>query len=115
LQTKVQTNQTTWFGCRASTNFSPKKTRGTYSEPNQDAELPSKITGLINTQPRGLCREKKSEPESLADQPGIDEEIDHPIAATNSSQPTPINLDSSKLHQSSRTEVFNHQNQAYLS
>jgi hypothetical protein len=40
--------------------------------------------------------------ESFADQPGIDEEIDHPIAVTDSSQNqwqmlTPINLNSSGL------------------
>jgi hypothetical protein len=55
---------------------------------------------------RGLCHGKKSEPESLADEPSIDEEIDHSIAATDSSKnqwqmPTPINFDSSSgLHQS---------------
>jgi hypothetical protein len=46
----------------------------------------------------------------FADQPGIDEEINHQIAATNSSQnqwqmPTPINLDSSGLWRPSMTEV----------
>jgi hypothetical protein len=48
---------------------------------------------------------------SFADQPGIDEEINNPTAASNSSQnlwhlPTPINFDSSGLHCSSRTEVL---------
>jgi hypothetical protein len=38
--------------------------------------------------------------ESLAGQPGIDEEINYSIAASNSSQPKPINLDSSGLRQS---------------
>jgi hypothetical protein len=78
----------------------------------QDAELPSKLTDSTNTQThglchskkseleslaeqptaatdssqRGLCHDNKSEPESFADQPGIDEEINHPIAVTNSSQ-----------------------------
>jgi hypothetical protein len=84
------------------TNLSKKKSRVAYSEPKQDAELPSKITDLTNTQKRGLCHDKKSELESFADQPGIDEEIDHPIAATDSSKnqwqmPTPIKLDSSGL------------------
>ena len=41
------------------------------------------------------------------DQPGIDEEINYPIAASDSSQPTSINLDSSGLCCSSRTEVLN--------
>jgi hypothetical protein len=58
----------------------------------------------------GLCHNNKSEPESFADQPGINEEINHPIAATNSSQnqwqmPTPININSSGLWQPSKTEV----------
>jgi hypothetical protein len=66
-------------------NFLPKKTQVAYSEPKQDAELPSKITDLTNTQTCGLCHNKKSEPESLADQPSIDEEIDHSIAASDSS------------------------------
>jgi hypothetical protein len=43
----------------------------------QEAELPSKITNTQNTQPCGLCHNKKSELESLAEQP---------IAATDSSQ-----------------------------
>jgi hypothetical protein len=47
----------------------------------------------------GLCHNKKTEPEFSTDQSGIDEEIDHPIAATDSSQnqwktPTSINLKS---------------------
>jgi hypothetical protein len=93
-------------------NFSLKKTLVAYSEPKQNAEHPSKITDSTITQPRELCHGKKSEleslaeqpiaaanssqrglchnnisePESFVDQPGIDEEIDHPIAATDSSQ-----------------------------
>jgi hypothetical protein len=90
-------------------NLSSKKTQVVYSKPKQDAGLSSKITDLTNTQTCGPCH-NKSEPESFADQPGIDEEVNHPIAATNSSQnqwqmPTPINLDSSGLWQPSKTEV----------
>jgi hypothetical protein len=44
-----------------------------YSEPRQDAELPSKITDLTNTQMRGLCHDKKSELESFADKLGIEQ------------------------------------------
>ena len=40
------------------------------------------------------------------DQLGIDEEINYPIAASDSSQPTPINLESSGLGSLSRTEVL---------
>jgi hypothetical protein len=43
-------------------NLSPNKTQEAYSEPKQDAELPSKITDSTNTQPHGLCHDKKSEP-----------------------------------------------------
>jgi hypothetical protein len=73
-----------------------------YREPKQDADLPSKLTDSTNTQTCGL-RHNKSEPESLADQPSIDEEIDHSIAATDSSKnqwhmPTAIHFDSSGLH-----------------
>jgi hypothetical protein len=46
-------------------------------------------------------------------QPGIDEEINYPIAVYNSSQPTPINLDSSGLRRSSRTEVLNRRGLVY--
>jgi hypothetical protein len=50
----------------------------------------------------GLCHSKKSEPESLVDQPSIDEVINCSIAASDSSKnqwqmPTPINLDFSRL------------------
>ena len=58
-------------------NLSPMKTQVAYSEPKQDAELPIKVTDSTNTQTRGLCHDKKSEPESLAEQS---------IAATDSSQ-----------------------------
>jgi hypothetical protein len=90
-------------------NLSSKKTQVAYSEPKQDAELPSKITDSINTQICGLCH-NISELESFADLPGVNEEINHPIAATDSSQnqwqmPTPINLNSSGLWQPSKTEV----------
>jgi len=48
---------------------------------------------------------------SFADQPGIDEEINNPAAASDSSKnqwhmPTPINLESSGFRRSSRTEVL---------
>jgi hypothetical protein len=58
-------------------NLLPQKTQVAYSEPKQNAELPSKNTDLTNTQTCGLCQNKKSEPESLAEQL---------IAATNSPQ-----------------------------
>ncbi len=81
----------------------PTKTRVAYSEPKQDAELPTKITDSTNTQPCGLCHGKKSELESLAEQPiattkssqcglchGKKSELEsfaeQPIATTNSSQ-----------------------------
>jgi hypothetical protein len=58
-------------------NLLPQKTQVAYSEPKQDAELPSKNTDLTNTQTCGMCHNKKSELEFLAEQP---------IAATNKSQ-----------------------------
>jgi hypothetical protein len=40
-------------------NLSPKKTRVTYSEQKQDAELPSKIIDSTDTQFCGLCHDKR--------------------------------------------------------
>jgi hypothetical protein len=57
-------------------NLSSKGVKYRLSQ-KQDAELPSKITDMQNTQTCGLCHNKKSELESLAEQP---------IAATDSSQ-----------------------------
>jgi hypothetical protein len=57
-------------------NLSSKRVKYSLSQ-KQDAELPSKIIDTQNTQTRELCHDKKSEPESLAEQP---------IAATDSSQ-----------------------------
>ena len=42
-------------------NLSSKKTQVVYSEPKQDAELPSKIIDSTNTQTCGLCHDKNSE------------------------------------------------------
>jgi hypothetical protein len=54
----------------------------------------------------------------FADQPGIDEEINNPTAASDSSKnqwhmPTPINLNSSGLRCSSRTEVLSRRGLVY--
>ncbi len=57
-------------------NLSSNQVKYSLSQ-KQDAELPSKIIDMQNTQMRGLCHDKKSDPESLAEKP---------IAATNSSQ-----------------------------
>jgi hypothetical protein len=51
---------------------------------------------------RGLCHNKKSEPESFKDKPGIEQEINHSIAPANDysqiwQMPTTIYLDSSGL------------------
>jgi hypothetical protein len=55
---------------------------------------------------------------SFMDQPDIEKEINTPIAVSDSSQnqwhmPTPINLDSSGLRHSSRTEVLNRCGKVY--
>jgi hypothetical protein len=55
---------------------------------------------------------------SFADQPGIENEINNPIAASNSTHnlwhmPPPINLDSSGLRRSSRTEVIKRRGKVY--
>jgi hypothetical protein len=73
------------------------------STSNQDCKGVGNSTALSNCSKQWV---------SFADQPGIENEIINPIAASNSSQnlwhmPTPINLDSSGLHCSSRTDVLN--------
>jgi hypothetical protein len=60
------------------------KTGVAYSEPKQDAELPSKITDLENTQPCGLCHNNKSELGLLLRQPvQYEEEIIQSSPAVN--------------------------------
>jgi hypothetical protein len=83
-------------------NLLPQKTWVAYSEPKQDAELPSKNTDSTNAQTCGLCHNKKSEPESVVEQPNaatdssqrglchgkkpeLESLAEQPIAATNSS------------------------------
>jgi len=70
-----------------------------------DAVLPNNLSHINNA----VLSNHSNQWESLVDQPGIDEEINYPIAiaASDSSQPTPINLASSGLCCSSRTEVLN--------
>jgi len=74
-----------------------------------DAVLPTNLSHINNA----VLSNHSNQQESLADQPGIDEEINYPIAASNSSQPTPINLDSSGLCCSFRTEVLNRRGLVY--
>jgi hypothetical protein len=74
-----------------------------------DAVLPNNLSRINNA----VLSNHSNQRESLADQPGIDEEINYPIAVYNSSQPTPINLDSSGLRRSSRTEVLNRRGLVY--
>ena len=68
-----------------------------------DAVLPNNLSHINNA----VLSNHSNQQESLADQPGIDEEINYPIAASVSSQPTPMNLASSGLLCSFRTEVLN--------
>ncbi len=96
------------------TNLSQTKSWVAYREPRQDAELPSKITDLTNTQTCGLCYNNKSDPESFADKPVIEQEINYPIAPANDysqiwQMPTTINLDSSGLsHATTMTNQYAH-------
>jgi hypothetical protein len=69
---------------------------------NQDCEGVGDSTALSNSSKQGFF---------FADQPGIENETNDPIAASNSTRnlwhmPPPINLDSSELRCSSRTEVM---------
>jgi hypothetical protein len=79
------------------------------STSNQDREGVGDSTVLSN------CSNQRV---SFVDQSGFKNEINNPIAASDSSQnlwhmPTPINLDSSGLHCSSRTEGPNRHGKAY--
>ena len=69
---------------------------------NVDAVLSNNLSQIKNA----LLSNRSNQQELLADQPGIDEEINYPIAASDSSQPKPINLESSGLRRLSRTEVL---------
>ncbi len=64
-------------------NLSSKQVKYSLSS-EQDAELPSEITDLINTQPCGLCHNNKSEPGLLLRQPvQYEEEIIQSSPAVN--------------------------------
>ena len=76
-----------------------------------DAVLPNNLSHINNAVLSNHSNKRESL--SLADQPGIDEEIYYSIAASDSSQPTPINLASNGLRCSSRTEVLNRRGLVY--
>ncbi len=76
-------------------------------EPTKRMDLDAVLLNNLSQINNAVLSNHSNQQESLADHPGIDEEINYPIAASNSSQPTPINLDSSGLRCSSRTEVLN--------
>ena len=72
-----------------------------------NALLPNKLSQINNA----VLSNHSKQRVSFADQPGIDEEINNPTPASDSSKnqwhmPTPINLESSGLRRSSRTEVL---------
>jgi hypothetical protein len=72
-----------------------------------DAVLPNNFSQINNAVLSNYSKQRVS----FADQPGIDEEINNPTADTDSSKnqwhmPTPINLESSGLCHSFRTEVL---------
>jgi hypothetical protein len=68
-------------------NLSSKKTRVAYSEPKQDAELPSKITDSTNTQTCGLCHDKNSEQVMFSNH-GQDNEIQSNSTDSSNTQPS---------------------------
>ena len=79
-----------------------------------NALLPNNLSQINNA----VLSNHSKQRVSFADQPGIDEEINYSIAASDSSKnqwhmPTPINLDSSGLCRSSRTEVLNRRGLVY--
>jgi hypothetical protein len=95
---RIPTNESCWeplckptkrihFDAELPNNLSEMKTQVAYSEPKQDAELPSKITDLTDTQPCGLCRDKKSEQVMFCDQLQ-DEEIPSKLQDSSTTQPS---------------------------
>ena len=78
-------------------------------EPTKRMDLNDVLPNNLSQINNAVLSNHSNQRASLVDQPGIDEEINYPIAAsnTNSSQPTPINLASSGLCCSSRTEDLN--------
>jgi hypothetical protein len=72
---------------------SRKPIRGPTKRRNLNAVLSDNLSQINNA----VLSNHSNQQESLVDQPGFDEEINYPIAASNSSQPKPINLDSSEL------------------
>ena len=76
-------------------------------EPTKRMDLDAVLSNNLSQMSNAVLSNHSNQQESLADQPGIDEEINYPIAASVSSQPTPMNLASSGLLCSFRTEVLN--------
>ncbi len=82
-------------------------------EPTKRMDLDAVLLNNLSQINNAVLSNHSNQRESLADQPGIDEEINYPIAVSNSSQPTPINLDFSGLRCSSRTEVLSRRGLVY--
>ena len=82
-------------------------------EPTEQMDLDAVLSNNLSQINNAVLSNHSNQQESLVDQPGIDEEINYPIAASDSSQPTPINLDSSGLRCSSRNEVLNRRGLVY--
>ena len=83
-----------------------KPRREPIREPTKRMDLDAVLSNNLSQINNAVLSNHSNQQESLADQPGIDEEINYPIAASDSSQPKPINLESSGLRRSSRTEVL---------
>jgi hypothetical protein len=75
-------------------------------KPTKQMDLDAVLSNNLSQINNAVLSNHSNQQELLADQPGIDEEINYPIAASDSPQPKPINLESSGLHCSSRTEVL---------
>jgi len=78
-------------------------------EPTKKMDLNALLSNNLSQINNAVLSNHSKQRVSFADQPGIDEEINNPTAASNSSKnqwhmPTLINLESSGLHHLSRTE-----------
>ncbi len=109
---QVRVNHLTWLQ-QLMSDPTNEPSREPICEPTKRMDLDAVLLNNLSKINNAVLSNHSNQWESLANQPGIDEEINYPIAASDSSQPTPINLDSSGLHCSSRTKVLNRRGLMY--
>ncbi len=78
-RTNLQTNQTNGFGCRASNQPFTEEILSSIQWAKAGCRASKQDHWFDKYSNTWLCHDKKPEPASLADQEGIDEEIEHPL------------------------------------